>query len=93
MNMTGFERLLRTLRGLATAYDICIEFDNAYTTGMVVVKYGNGSDMLKKDIPISAIENEIAFEEFIKEFVREVKNGDHNKSERTDLSDMQSNDA
>lgn len=95
-NMTGFERLLRTLRGLATAYDICIEFDNAYTTGMVVVKYGNGSDMLKKDIPISAIDNEIAFEEFLKETNREWKeamNGDSNKSERTDLSDMQSNDA
>ena len=39
------------------------------------------------------IENEIAFEEFIKEFVREVKNGDSNKSERTDLSGMQGNDA
>lgn len=46
-----------------------------------------------KKVPNSAIENEIAFEEFIKDFVREVKNGDHNKSERTDLSDMQSNDA
>ena len=100
MNMTGFERFLRTLRGLAEAYDICIEFDNAYTTGMVVVKYGNtseGTNMhYKKDIPISAIVNVIAFEEFLKETNREWKeviNGDHNKSERTDLSDMQSNDA
>ena len=55
------------------AYDVCIEFDNAYTTGMVVVKYGNGSDTLKKDIPISAIENEIVFEEFLKDINREWK--------------------
>ena len=50
----------------------------------------------KKDIPISAIVNVIAFEEFLKETNREWKeviNDDHNKSERTDLSDMQSNDA
>lgn len=88
MNMTGFERLLRTLRGLATAYGIYVLIDKSG----VYLYY---EEDLRRNIkvPNAVIENEIAFEEFIKEFVREVKNGDSNKSERTDLSDMQSNDA
>ncbi len=88
MNMTGFERLLRTLRGLASAYGIYIIIDE----GGVYLYYEEDPRHHKK-VPNNVIENEIAFEEFIKDFVREVKNGDHNKSERTDLSDMQSNDA
>lgn len=88
MNMTGFERLLRTLRGLATGYDIYILIDKS---GIYLYHEEDLRRNLK--VPNEVIENEIAFEEFIKEFVREVKNGDSNKSERTDLSDMQGNDA
>lgn len=90
MHMTGFERLIRTLRGLAKAYDIYIIIDE----GGVYLYYSDDPRHHKK-VPNydEAIENEMAFEEFIKDFIREVKNGDHNKSERTDLSDMQSNDA
>ena len=88
MNMTGFERLLRTLRGLATGYGIYIFIDKS---GIYLYHEEDLRRNLK--VPNDVIENEIAFEEFIKEFVREVKNGDHNKSECTDLSDMQGNDA
>ena len=88
MNMTGFERLLRTLRGLATGYGIYILIDK---NGVYLYHEEDLRRNLK--VPNDVIENEIAFEEFIKEFVREVKNGDSNKSERTDLSDVQSNDA
>lgn len=88
MNMTGFERLMRTLKGLATAYGIYMLIDKSG-----VYLYYEENLRRNKKVPPEAIENEIAFEEFIKEFIKEVKNGNSNKSECTDLSDMQSNDA
>lgn len=86
--MTGFERLMRTLKGLATAYGIYILIDSSG-----VYLYHEKNLRRCKKVPPEAIDNEIAFEEFIKEFIKEVKNADHNKSERTDLSRMQSDDA
>lgn len=88
MNMTGFERLMRTLRGLATAYGIYTIID---TNGIYL--YYSEDIRRNTKVPPEAIENEIAFEEFIKEFIKEVKNGNSNKSECSDLSGMQSNDA
>lgn len=88
MNMTGFERLMRTLKGLATAYGIYMLIDK----GGVYLYYTEDIRHNAK-VPDEAIENEIAFEEFIKEFIKEVKNGNSNKSECTDLSGMQSDDA
>lgn len=88
MNMTGFERLMRTLRGLAAAYGIYMIIDK----GGVYLYYTEDIRHNAK-VPDEAIENEIAFEEFIKEFIKEVRNGNSNKSECTDLSDVQSNDA
>ena len=80
MNMTGFERLLRTLRGLATAYGIYVLIDKSG----VYLYY---EEDLKRNmkVPNEAIENEIAFEEFIKDFVREVKNDRCINPERFDL--------
>lgn len=88
MSMTGFERLMRTLKGLATAYGIYMMIDK----GGVYLYYTEDIRRNTK-VPPEAIENEIAFEEFIKEFIKEVKNADHNKSECSDLSGMQSDDA
>jgi len=87
MNMTGFERLMRTLKGLATAYGIYMLIDN----GGVYLYYTEDIRHNAK-VPDEAIENEIAFEEFIKEFIKEVRNGNSNQSECTDLSYMQSDD-
>lgn len=100
MKMSGFERLIRNLRGLSTAYDISIEFDSCYTTGMVVLKYGNTSSNTnmhyKKDVPFSAIKNEIAFEEFLKETNKEWEKAIHdynNQSECSNMPEVQSSDA
>ena len=80
MNMTGFERLLRTLRGLAMAYGIYVLIDKSG----VYLYY---EEDLKRNVkvPNEAIENEIAFEEFIKDFIKEVKNDRCTNPERFDL--------
>ena len=63
--MTGFERLMRTLRGLATAYDLYMMIDKGG-----VFLYCSENVQHNTKVPDEAIENEIAFEEFIKEFVK-----------------------
>lgn len=88
MNMTGFERLMRTLKGLATAYGIYMLIDKSG-----VYLYYEENLRRNTKVPPEVIENEIAFEEFIKEFIKEVKNGNSNQSECADLSGMQSDDA
>ena len=78
--MTGFERLLRTLRGLATAYGIYVMIDK---DGVYLYYLEDPRHNMK--VPNEAIENEIAFEEFIKEFIKEVKNDRCINPERFDL--------
>lgn len=92
MNMTGFERLMRTLRGLATAYNVSIEIDNH---GYFVRRRVGHLEMIK-NIPLDTITNEIEFEEFLKlynKWWKEIIDGNSNKSECSDLSGMQSDDA
>lgn len=90
MNMTGFERLIRTLRGLAMAYGIYIIIDHDG-----VYLYYSEDPRHHKKVPNydEAIENEIAFEEFIKDFIKEVKDDSSINSKCSDLPKMQSGNA
>lgn len=89
MNMTGFEHGIRILKGLAYSYGVDIDF---HCTGRLAIHKGGHS----RDLTPDDISNDIAFEEAIKCFLKEYKegtNGNSNKSECSDLSGMQSDDA
>lgn len=68
MNMTGFEHEIRILKGLAYSYNVDIDF---HCTGRLAIHKGGHS----RDLTPDDISNDIAFEEAIKGFVKDYKEG------------------